>query len=366
MEDHSRDDAHASGVAADKKPSTVKKLLSKASARMRADDDMQEVLNALAALDPDAIETCSVEAARRQPTLADAVRAVLGAQGRDTAPEALVPGVSSRDIRIPGPASSLRARVYTPIGATPLPVIVYFHGGGWVIADLDVYDAGARGLAREAQAIVVSVDYRRAPEARFPAAWDDALAAYRWVADQAASFGGDPGRLALAGESAGGCLALATAIAARDAGLTPPLHVLAVYPVAQTGSLSTPSYLENAIAQPLNRAMVEWFIDKLLRSPEDKLDPRLNLVEADLAGLPPVTIINAQLDPLRSDGSMLGEALSAVGVPVQRRDYTGVAHEFFGMAAVVSKARQAQAFAGERLREAFETSLARSLAAGGV
>ncbi|WP_295529789.1 alpha/beta hydrolase, partial [uncultured Pseudacidovorax sp.] len=246
---------------------------------------------------------------------------------------------------------ALPANVYTPQGVGPFPVILYFHGGGWVIADKDVYDAGARGLAKAANAIVVSVDYRQAPEHRFPAAWDDALAAYRWLSQNAASLGGDPVRMALAGESAGGNLAVATAIAARDAGLPAPRHVLSVYPVAQT-SLNTESYIENAIAKPLNRAMVKWFVDHLVNSEEELKDTRLSLIDADLAGLPPVTIVNARLDPLRSDGAKLESALRDAGVPVERRDYEGVAHEFFGAAAVLQKARDAMAYAGDRLRTA--------------
>jgi acetyl esterase len=122
---------------------------------------------------------------------------------------------------------------------------------------------------------------------------------------------------------------------------------------AQTGSLNTAAHIENAIAKPLNKAMIEWFLDKLLRSPADKKDTRLDLVHAKLAGLPPVTIINAQIDPLRSDGEMLQDALKAAGVPVERKVYDDVAHGFFGAVAVIAKARQAQAHAGERLRAAF-------------
>ncbi|MGH8517897.1 MAG: alpha/beta hydrolase, partial [Panacagrimonas sp.] len=272
---------------------------------------------------------------------------------RDTSPEALVPDVTAVDRMIPGAESELRARIYTPAGAGVFPVVVYFHGGGWVIADLDVYDAGARGIAKQARAIVVSVDYRQAPEHKFPAAWDDALAAYRWVAMNCAEFRGDAARLALAGESAGGCLAIATAIAARDLSLPPPRHIVAIYPVAQTGSLSTPSYIENAMAVPLNRAMIPWFLGHLLRSDTDKADTRLDLVNAELRGLPDVTLISAMLDPLRSDGAMMEDALKAAGVPVLRKDYHGVAHEFFGAAAVVRKAREAQRLVGERLRHAF-------------
>jgi len=334
------------------KPNPVINAVSNAVAAIRADDDQLALAKAHESLGPKAIEKLEVAEARRQPTAADAVNALLQQQGRSTDPSSLVPGVSTTETTVDGAAGPLPATVYTPEGTGPLPVVLYFHGGGWVIADRKVYDGGARGLAKASGAIVVSVDYRQAPEHRFPAAWDDALAAYRWLTANAASLGGDPLRLALAGESAGGNLAMATAIAARDAGLPKPRHVVSVYPVAQT-SLNTESYIENAIAKPLNRAMVQWFVDHLVRSEDDLKDTRLQLIEADLAGLPPVSIVNARLDPLRSDGAKLEDALNAAGVPVERREYEGVAHEFFGAAAVLDKARQAQAFAGERLRASF-------------
>jgi len=334
----------------DGKPNPIVDAISNAVGAIRADDDMHEVAKAHDELEPKAIEKLTVAEARQQPTIADAVRRVLQKQGRDTRPEALVPGVTREDIAIPTLNGALHAFVYRPNGVRNAPVIMYFHGGGWVIADAEVYDGGARGLSKQANAIVVSVDYRQAPEHRFPAAWDDALASYRWVSEHAAELGGDPTRLALAGESAGGNLAVATAVAVRDSGLTQPRHVLAVYPVGQTGSLHTESYIENAIAKPLNKAMIEWFVAHLITSEDDKKDPRLDLEHANLAGLPPVTIINATLDPLRSDGGILENALEKAGVPVERRIYTGVAHEFFGAAAVVQKAADAQAYAGERLR----------------
>ena len=331
----------------------VSDALSKAIGSLRADHDMIEVLQALEALGAQHIEDLDPAQARRQPTVADAVEKVLQQRGMPTEPSLLVPGVTARDISVGGAAGMLPATVYTPAGAGPFPIVVYFHGGGWVIADRKVYDGGARGLCSEAAAIVVSVDYRQAPEHKFPAAWDDALAAYRWVCANATALGGDPLRIALAGESAGGNLALATAVAVKtDASATPPLHVLAVYPVTQT-SLNTESYLENAIAKPLNRAMVAWFVDKLVRSDDDLKDTRLELVKADLRGLPPVTIVNARIDPLRSDGAKIDSALREAGVPVERRDYEGVTHEFFGTAAVVAKAREAQQFAGDRLKGAF-------------
>lgn len=325
--------------------------MAKTGTRYAADKDMQSVLDALAALNGKPIESLTVEQARTQPTPADAVKSVLQKKGKDAAPTALVPGVTSVDSQIPGPAGSLPVRIYTPTGNGPFPVIVYYHGGGWVIADKNIYDGGARGLAKQARAVVVSVDYRLAPEARFPAAWDDALASYKWAAANAASIKGDPKRLALAGESAGGNLALSTAIAARAAGVTQPMHVLAVYPVAQTGNLETESYKDSATAKPLNKAMIGWFVDKTFAKPTDKSDPRVDLVHANLQGLPPVTIVNAQIDPLRSDGELLDAALKQAGVKVERKVFEGTTHEFFGTAAVVDDAEEAQEWAGQRLRQ---------------
>ena len=341
-------------TAAAPKPNPIIESLATAMGKLRADDDMFELLKTFASLDAAAIEKSTVAEARAQPTIAGAVKAMLRQQGRSADPTDLVPGVTSEDLSIDGADGALPARIYRPEAVATPPIVLYFHGGGWVIADKDVYDGGARGIAREARAIVVSVDYRQAPEHRFPAAWNDALAAYRWTAANATAIGGDATRIAIAGESAGGNLALATAIAARDAGLTPPRHVLAVYPVTQT-SVNTESYLENAIAKPLNRAMVEWFVDKLVRSKDDLKDPRLQLIDADLRGLPPVTLINARIDPLRSDGAKMESALRDAGVAVERKDYEGVTHEFFGTAAVVQKAVDAQAYAGARLRAAFAT-----------
>jgi uncharacterized zinc-type alcohol dehydrogenase-like protein len=317
------------------------------------DPQMQRVLDGLAALHGEPIEDLDATAARAQPSPADAVAALLRAHGKSTSPEELVPGVRSNDRTIAGAAGPLAARVYQPAGSGPFPVIVYFHGGGWVIADIDTYDAGARGLCQATSAVVVSVDYRRAPEHRFPAAWDDAIAAYEWVAGHAAELNGNAGQIALAGESAGGTLAVATAIAARNRGNSRVVAVLAVYPVAQTGNDATASYDDSGHAKPLNKAMIAWFLDKLVTNPEVKADTRLDLINADLVGLPPVTIINAEIDPLRSDGEMLEAALKEAGVEVERKVYTGVTHEFFGMAAVLDKAGDALQFAGDRLTWAF-------------
>lgn len=309
-------------------------------------DDSQAVLEKHAALGAKPIATLTPAEARKGPTPADAVKALLADRGSSTAPEA---GVTAADRMIRGAAGQIPARIYTPEGDGPFPIVVYYHGGGWVISNKDVYDAGARALSKGANAVVVSVDYRQGPEHKFPAAHDDAIAAYKWALANAAAIKGDTARVALAGESAGGGLAVATAIAARDQSLARPDAVIAVYPIAG-GDTATASYIEQANAKPLDRAGMNWFFDHYLKSPAERQDPRINLVAADLRNLPPVTIINAQFDPLRSDGELLATRLRAAGVPVEQKTYSGVTHEFFGMSAVLDEARDAQEFATDRLK----------------
>jgi acetyl esterase len=322
--------------------------------KYKADPDMQELLISFAALAGKPIETLTPAEARRQPTMADAVNALLKKRGEDSDPTKLIPDITTVDTTIPSAdGTELTATVYTPIGPGPFPAVVYFPGGGWVIGNRQTYDAGARALAKDAQAVVISVDYRRAPENKFPAAWDDALAAYKWTATKVGSWRGDPRRLALAGEGAGGNLAISTAIATVVAGATRPKAVIAIYPVTQTGT-TTESYVDSVNAKPLNKAMMGWCLDKTLNSNADKSDPRLDIIHAKLSLLPPVTIINAQIDPLRSDGAMLEEALKQVNVKVTRREYEGVTHDFFGAAAVLPPAKQAQTFAAEQLKDAFK------------
>ena len=311
--------------------------------------DMKAVLDQLAALGGKPIETLGPAEARMQPTPADAVKGLLVEQGRDTIPTVLVPGVRHAERTIRGAAGQLPARVYTPDGDGPFPVIVYYHGGGWVIADRTVYDGGARGLAKAANAVVLSVDYRLGPEDRFPAAHDDAFAAYQWAVANAASINGDSKRIALAGESAGGNLAVATAITARDRGVQIPFAIISVYPIAGSDT-TTPSYIEHANAKPLNRAMMSWFFAQYARTAADRQDRRINLVDANLDGLPPTTIINAEIDPLRSEGENLAARMRASGVDVTQKTFQGVTHEFFGMAAVLDQAKDAQQLAADRLK----------------
>lgn len=315
--------------------------------------DMAAVLQTLTALGAKPIETLTPAEARRQPTPADAVMRVM--RDRGIQPPESVAAVQARDLQADGAAGQVPARLYTPAGTaagTPLPLIVYWHGGGWVIADLDTYDATPRALAAMTGAAVLSLHYRQAPENRFPAAHDDAVAAYRWALANAAQLGADARRVALVGESAGGNLALNVAIAARDGNFGRPAHVVAVYPVAGADT-NTPSYQLNANALPLSRAGMQWFVRHVFEREAQAQDPRLNLVgRNDLRGLPPVTIVSAQIDPLLSEGETLATRLREAGVDVQQRTFPGSTHEFFGMATVVQGAQQAQAFAVERLRPA--------------
>jgi len=316
--------------------------------------DMQAVLDAHMSLQPKPIETLSPLRARLQPSAADATRKVMRTRGLSTAPD---PAVTTQDLPY-GSDPMQYARIYKPVAAanagTPLPVVVYYHGGGWVIADVNVYDAVPRLLSKQLNAIVVSVEYRHAPEAKFPAQHDDAAAAYRWTLQNAASWGGNPAKIALAGESAGGNLAVATAIHARDNGLTAPLHILSVYPIANS-DMNLPSRRDSANAKPLNTAMLAWFGHYYTTSMADMQDPRINLVKANLRGLPPTTIVNAQIDPLRSDGETLAAAMRAAGDKVEQRTFPGVTHEMFGMGSVVRGAYDANMYAIQRLKAAFGT-----------
>ncbi|UQV17919.1 alpha/beta hydrolase [Brevundimonas albigilva] len=322
----------------------------------KPDAPMKKVLDELASLNPKPIETLSPEEARRQPTPTDAVKSLLRKAGKDPADDL---GVKTTDITIPGAAGPLQARIYKPHAHSEdklHPVVVYFHGGGFVIADLDVYDGGPRGVSKMADVIVVSVHYRQAPE-QFPAAHDDALAAYRWVLDNAQSFHGDPQKVAVMGESAGGNLPSSVSLMARDAGLPAPVHQVLVYPVAGV-DMDNASYVENATAKPLNKPMMQWFVKHIFENEGDAQDPRINLVEnADLIGLPSSTVICAEIDPLRSEGELLAEKLEQAGVDVRQKTFHGSTHEFFGMAQVLPDAMAAQTFAAHELKRAFGTAI---------
>ncbi|TCP88286.1 acetyl esterase/lipase [Rhizobium sp. PP-CC-2G-626] len=312
--------------------------------------EMQAVLDKLAALDAKPFSTLSVPEARSQATPADAARAIQWDKRLSTDPEAQV---TTRDIAIPSKAGGLAARVYIPGGKGPFPVVVYYHGGGWVVADINVYDGAPRALALGANAIVVSVEYRHAPEHKFPAAHEDAWTAYQWIVENIHELNGNADKIAVAGESAGGNLAANVALMAKSMKTKQPVHQLLVYPVAGN-DMNTPSYTENANAKPLGKADMEWFVKNAFASMDETSDERLNLVgRTDLAGVAPATLIMAQIDPLRSEGEAYAAKLKDAGVKVETKTYPGVTHEFFGMAKVVPEAKQAMDMAIADLTAAF-------------
>lgn len=316
----------------------------------KAEPNMQKVLDALASLGGKPIETLTPEEARKQPTPADAVKKVMEQMGKSTEPEA---GVTVKDITIPGAIGDIPVRIFTPDGKGPFPVMVYYHGGGFVIADTKTYEASPRALAKMSKAIMVAVDYHQAPENKFPAAANDAYAAYSWVRMHAQEFNGDPKRVAVGGESAGGNLATVVSMMARDKKETIPVHQLLVYPVVNN-DFNTPSYQRNEQAKPLNKPMMQWFFKHYSAKEEDGNNPYAVPMKATtLKGLPPATVIAAEIDPLLSEGKAYADRLKKDGVKVTYKEYTGVTHEFFGMGAVVPKAKEAEKLAADQLKKAF-------------
>ncbi|MFD0893762.1 alpha/beta hydrolase [Luteolibacter ambystomatis] len=315
----------------------------------KPDAQMQLVLDELAALNGKPVNELSAGDARKQPSPADAVEKLMKKQDKS---QEKVDTVDNITIKLS--SGDVKGRIYRPASDGPFPVILYIHGGGWVLADLDTYDATPRALANAAQALVISTDYRKAPEHKFPSAHEDCFGAYQWTLENAGRFKGDAKRVALVGESAGGNMAAAVSIMAQAKGMQMPVHQALIYPVANV-SMDTPSYRENAMAKPLNALMMKWFFDQELANPTtDSTDPKIALLKAKtLKGLPSTTIITAQIDPLRSDGEMLAKKLQADGVTVNYRNYEGVTHEFFGMGGVVDKAKDAVGVVASDLKDAF-------------
>ena len=262
---------------------------------------------------------------------------------------------SVRNLTAEGPSGPIPLRVYRPkdvAAGAALPVLVYYHGGGWVIGDLDTHDVQCRQITAEAGIAVVAVDYRLAPEHKFPAAADDAWAATRWVVAHASELGVDGRKLAVGGDSAGGNLAAVVALMARDAGgPTIALQVLA-YPVTDVGSESK-SYRDFAEGYLLTRDGMRWFTNHYLKSPSEAQDWRVSpLRAASLAGLPPALIITAGFDPLRDEGAAYAGRLSDAGVRVDYINYGGMIHGFIPMGRLIDTGNRATAHVAASLREA--------------
>ena len=253
-----------------------------------------------------------------------------------------VGNVVDRTIALEGRELAIRA--YTPVGAGPLPIYVYFHGGGWVIGDLDTEDAALRATCNAAQCLVVSVNYRHAPEHKFPAAVHDAYGATRWIAEHGSSLGGDTSRIAVGGTSAGGNLAAVVCQLARAASSPRIIKQILITPVLDCSD--TPSRRECAVGYGLERVTMDWFQDQYWRTPADGLDPRASPSRAaDLSGLPEALILTAEFDPLRDEGQAYAARLRAAGVSVTDRCLPGMIHLYLGP--------EAPAMVAAHLREAF-------------
>ena len=254
-----------------------------------------------------------------------------------------LPQPTVNDLAIPGPAGMIPARFYEPAGTglEGRPLIVYFHGGGWTIGDLDTCDSVCRFLALNTPAAVLSVGYRLAPEHPFPAAVEDALAAYRWAAVDNARLGADPARIALAGDSAGGNLAASVSLLARDEGIPSPAMQALIYPVTDAvgGQRSRDEFAKGFL---LTRADMDWFERHYLPLETDRSDPRVSVLRAgDLSGLPPAYVATAGFDPLRDEGEAYATRMREAGVPVALRRHPGLIHGFANMTAISHTAKAA-------------------------
>ncbi len=255
------------------------------------------------------------------------------------------------DVAIPTrDGHTIPGRLYLPAeNSSELPLTVYYHGGGWLLGSIDSHDVATRLLANASGSAVLSVGYRRGPEARFPTAVNDAVDALNWASDPAAGLGVDHRRVAVAGDSAGGNLAGAVALHARDTG-TPLCHQLLVYPVTTTDlTIGMDPEYDGVM---LERDELQWHQDNYLPGPDAVSDPRVNILGADLAGLPDATIILAECDPIRPQGERYAAALDAAGVPTRVHLTPGMVHGFFGLDEVFPTATEAMTFAGAQLAQA--------------
>jgi acetyl esterase len=270
-------------------------------------------------------------------------------EARRLAAEGLIPYEGTRepvaaieDLRVPGPLGEIPIRIYTPQSSAPRPAMVYMHGGGWVVCDLNTHDVVCCGIARRSGATVIAVDYRLAPENKFPAAVVDSYAVLEWVSTNAGRLGIDRARISVGGDSAGGNLGAVLSIKSRDEGGPPIAFQALVYPVTDLSSFDTPSYREFAEGYHLTRSEMEWFRDCYLAGPEDGKNPLASpLLAPDLRGLPPALVITAECDPLRDEGEAYARRLQEAGVPVTCTRYPGMIHPFFSLPGAIPRALDA-------------------------
>jgi acetyl esterase len=313
-------------------------------------------------LHPDAVLLCQMIVAANRPPL-ETLTPVQAREAYLATRKALQPDpehvAEVANLEAPGPAGTIPLRLYRGNGVERgklQPAIVYFHGGGWVIGDLESHDQVCRALANAAHSIVVAVDYRLAPEHKFPAAVEDAIAATRWVADNAQSLGIDAARLAVGGDSAGGNLAAVVSLDARDHGGPPIVFQLLIYPGTDM-RMDRPSHVRHADQLPLRRPTMQWFVGHYLRDAGDEADWRASPLRArDFRNLPAALVVTAGFDPLCDEGEAYADALSGAGVPVSHTRFGGQIHGFFNMGRIVADAGHLVALAADALKTAFKTA----------
>jgi acetyl esterase/lipase len=336
-------------LAAKRRSGTRKEMGTDPSGLLRP--QAQAIVDAHAALGPLPLEILEPEQARKQPGPDDAVRLVLAGRGIDQ-PE---PVGSVEDLVLPG---QLRLRVYRPEEVTSglLPVLMWVHGGGWVVHDVETSDATCRGLCTRTGAVVVGPGYRRAPEAVFPAAHDDVLRAWRWVRENAGTLGGDAERMAIGGEEAGATTAAATALHLGEVGEPRPVALVLACPLATPRQLGD-SAVDAADARPLNRPLLSWMLMHAFRGvPEGLRDRRVDLLSwtgRELSQMPLTLVVTAERDPLRNQGWQFAGMLTAAGVDARELHCEGVMHGFLGAAAVLDEAGRIQQHLAAHLRQAF-------------
>jgi acetyl esterase len=305
----------------------------------------------MAALDADTGKLLELLAGMGMSDIADLTPEEARAMRLAPPPASPTPVGAVTDLTIDGPDGPLELRRYTPAARHLDGALVYFHGGGWVIGDLDSHDETCRRLCSGAGLEVVAVHYRRAPETTYPGAAEDCYAATRWVAEHAATLGIDPARIAVGGDSAGGNLAAAVALMARDRRGPALRFQLLIYPVMDA-NFERQSYLDNGVGYLLSRRGMQWFWDQYVPDPAQRHEPYASpLRAADFTGLPPALVQTAGFDPLRDEGEAYASALRAAGVDVQSTRYTGLIHGFFGMQDAVPATRPALVEAIAALRE---------------
>ena len=277
-----------------------------------------------------------------------ALLASLGGPPEEAVPtqDRTVPGVDGNDIPV---------RIYRPQSDQPLPVVVYFHGGGFVIGDIATHDTTCHRLAAGVPAVIVSVDYRLAPEHPFPAAVDDCEAATKWVSAHASEIGGDSSRLAVAGDSAGGNLSAVIARRARDAGGPPIAFQLLVYPATDM-TRSMPSHTENGSGYLLDADAINWFMENYMGDADLRQPDASPLFVDDLSGLPPAFVLTAEFDPLRDEGEAYADRLREAGVQVAASRYDGMIHGFYGLDSMFDSATKATSETVTALRDALGDS----------